>query len=171
MLPSPAPSPQPEAGLSSQQPVTGSAPTPTPQPTVAALAPGTIIEQGIWRASLLRPDYALVLDGSIGPLQPRGRFVLALVAVAQTGDGPERLPEDLIFLVDHQGARYRALAGASSAFLDTYGRGQRGDLSMEEPIPEGGGNVSVPIIFDVPETARALRLYVGGSALGWPIGP
>jgi hypothetical protein len=59
---------------------------------------------------------------------------------------------------------------ASTVYLNTYGRGQRGDLSLEEEIPPGGGNVSVPLIFDVLADARDLRLYVAGEPLGWAVG-
>jgi hypothetical protein len=152
---------------------TAPAPTtaiPTLSPTTPALAPGEIVVQKPWHASLLRPDYAVLLDGAIGALQPRGRFVLALVVVGNDGAAPARIPADLLTLVDAQGNSYQPVPAASTAFLATYGRGQRGDLSMEEEIPNGGGNVSVPLIFDVPPTARGLTLRVSGAPVGWPVG-
>jgi hypothetical protein len=42
---------------------------------------------------------------------------------------------------------------------------------MEDPIPSDGGNKSVPLIFDVPPSARPLYLLVGDSSAGWPIIP
>jgi tetratricopeptide repeat protein len=146
-------------------------PSPTPSPTAQPrLAPGAVVELKPWHVSLLRPDYAVLLDGAIGTLQPRGRFALALIAIGNDGAAPARIPTDLFTLQDRQGNRYQPLPNASTAYLNTYGRGQRGDLSMEEDIPPGGGNVSVPLIFDVPPNARDLTLHVGGQSLGWAIG-
>jgi hypothetical protein len=112
----------------------------------------------------------VLLDGAIGTLQPRGRFVLALVVVGNDGATPARIPADLLTLVDAQGNSYQPVPAASTAFLAAYGRGQRGDLSMEEEIPTGGGNVSIPLIFDVPPTAHGLILRVSGASVGWPVG-
>jgi hypothetical protein len=145
-------------------------PSPAPAPTMPMLSPGEIVVRKPWHASLLRPDYAVLLDGAIGALQPRGRFVLTLVVVGNDDPTPARIPADLFSLVDSQGNRYHPVLAASTAFLVAYGRGQRGDLSMEEEIPAGGGNVSVPLIFDVPQNARDLTLHVGDSSVGWPIG-
>lgn len=145
-------------------------PTPIPSPTEQpALAPGAVIDQPPWRASLLRPEYALPLEGGIGALQPNGRFVLALVAVGNIGAAPARIPSDLFTLTDSQGRRTLAQPAASTLFLNTYGRGQRGDFSMEEQIPPGGGVYSVPLIFDVPPNAQQLTLHVGASPLGWRV--
>jgi hypothetical protein len=147
-------------------------PIPSPLPTPRqALAPGQIVEQGQWHAILIRPQDAVALDGSIGAFQPRGRFVLALVAVGNDGQAPARLPDDLFALVDGSGNRYAPLPQISTAYLNTYGRGQHGDLSMEDMIPSDGGNKSVPLIFDVPPSARPLYLLVGDSPAGWPIIP
>jgi hypothetical protein len=134
------------------------------------LAPGEVVVLKPWHASLLRPDYAMLLDGAIGSLQPHGRFALALVAVGNDGTTPTRIPETLFTLQDRQNNRYTALPAASTAYLNTYGRGQRGDLSLEEDIPPGGSNLSIPLIFDIPADARDLTLHVGDQPLGWPIG-
>jgi hypothetical protein len=147
-------------------------PAPSPLPTPRQiLAPGEIVEQGQWHAILIRPEDAVALDGSIGSFQPRGRFVLALVAVGNDGQSSARLPDDLFALVDGSGNRYAPLPQISTAYLIAYGRGQHGDLSMEDPIPSDGGNKSVPLIFDVPPSARPLYLLVGDSPMGWPIIP
>jgi hypothetical protein len=143
---------------------------PMAQPTQATLAPGVIETVGPWSATLLRPNFALPLDGSIGPLQPQGRFVLALVAVENRGPGAARIPPGLFALVDSAGNRYQPLPAASTIFLNTYGRAQHGDLSMEEVIGPEVGNVSVPVIFDVPLAAHGLQLRVGDAPLGWPVG-
>lgn len=146
-------------------------PRPTPQPTPEpVLAPGQVIEQGQWHVSLLRPEHALALDGSIGALQPRGRFVLALVTIGNSGATPARIPPDLVTLVDRQGIRYSPSPSASTAYLTLFGRAQRGDLSMEEAVPPGGGNVSVPLIFDVPRDAGGLAVHIGEEQAGWPVG-
>jgi len=156
--------PQPTAVLPTELP----SPVPTPRQT---LAPGEIVEYGQWRVILIRPEDALALDGSIGAFQPSGRFGLALLAIGNDGQAPARLPDDLFVLVDGSGKRYAPLPQLSTAYLTTYGRGQHGDLSMEDPIPSDGGNKSVPLIFDVPPTARPLYLLVGDAPMGWPIIP
>jgi len=141
-------------------------PQPTPRPT---LAPGDVISRGAWHASLLRPDYAVPLDGAIGTLQPRGRFILALVDIGNDGTAPARIPANLFSIQAGDGHRYLPVPAASTAYLEAYGHGQRGDLSMEEQIPPGG-NVSVPLIFDVPPAARELMLRVGDEPRGWMVG-
>ncbi|MBK9710929.1 MAG: hypothetical protein IPO81_06255 [Kouleothrix sp.] len=152
------------------QPSATPGPTATPEPTMPpGLPPGEIVTQGQWHAILIRPDYAMLLEGSIGALQPRGRFLLALVAVGNDGAAPARIPSDLFAVVDREGNRYAPLPAASTAYLDSYGRGQRGDLSMEDAIPPDGGNKSVPLIFDIPQGARDLSLVVKGAPKGWAI--
>jgi hypothetical protein len=153
---------------------TAAPPTPTtsPLPTPRqARAPGEVVEYGQWHAILIRPEDAVALDGSIGSFQPNGRFVLALLAIGNDGPAPAHLSEDLFVLVDGSGKRYAPLPQISTAYLNAYGRGQHGDLSMEDMIPSDGGNKSVPLIFDVPPSARPLYLLVGDSPLGWPIIP
>jgi hypothetical protein len=143
-------------------------PSPTPRQTLAL---GQVVEHGQWHAILIRPEDAVALDGSIGTFQPKGRFVLALLAIGNDGLAPARLPDDLFTLVDGSGKRYTPLPQLSTAYLTTYGRGQHGDLSMEDLIPSDGGNKSVPLIFDVPPSTRPLYLLVGDSLVGWPIIP
>ncbi|HEX5691368.1 MAG TPA: hypothetical protein VFX76_15240, partial [Roseiflexaceae bacterium] len=137
---------------------------------IPVLVPGQVVESPPWTASLLRPEYAIPLDGAIGSLQPRGRFVLALIAVGNSGPGPARIPNSLFTLQDQQGNQYTPVPDASTIYLDIYGRGQRGELSLEEALPADGGLVSVPLIFDVPPDARGLSLRVGDQIAGWPIG-
>lgn len=143
---------------------------PTAPPTATPLPIGTLLEYDGWQAVLLRPDYAMVLDGAIGERQPGGRFVLALLSVSNTAPTPRFIPMDLFILRDAAGRAYRPSPGASSAYLNTYGRGQRGNLALEDAIPPGGGIVSVPLIFDVPADAIGLRLTMGpDGAAGWQV--
>jgi hypothetical protein len=141
-------------------------------PTAApALAVGQVVDRGDWSVTVLRPEHLLPLSGSIGEYAPRGRFVLALVAVSNLGPAPAPLPADALALVDARGTRYPPVPAASTAYLSAYQRGLRGDLSMEEPVPPGAGIVSVPVIFDVPPDARGLTLVVDGAQSGWPVAP
>ena len=174
-LPTAAPLPTTDAEATSEAlptaapsatPVPTIGPSPTPRPILAV---GTVIEQDIWSISLLRPEHALVLDGSIGNLQPRGRFVLALLAIANGGTTAARLPHGMVTLVDAAGHVYSPSVDASVTYLNTYGRGQVGDLSLSEGIPPNAGNVSVPLIFDIPADARDLYLVVAGATQGWPV--
>ncbi len=142
---------------------------PPPGPTVAAQLPvGQLVTVGNWTASLLRPAYATMLEGSIGALQPQGRFVLALMSVANSG-APQPIPENLFTLVDGQGRRYQPVPAASTAYLQTYGQAQAGDFAMDQPIPGGDRTWSVPIIFDVPPSVQSLTLQVGDTSPGWPV--
>jgi hypothetical protein len=147
-------------------PVPTIGPTATPRPSMPL---GEVIQETQWNLTLLRPEDALLLDGSIGSLQPQGRFVLALLAVGNMGDLPSRIPDGLIALQDEQGHRYTPLPSASTTYLATYGRGQAGDVSYDEPIPIDAGNLSVPIIFDVPPGTRGLQLVVGKAPMGWSV--
>lgn len=146
----------------------------TPAPTAPAspdLPLGQIIDYDGWSATLLRPDYAVSLDGAIGDLQPAGRFVLAVVAISNNSPAPRLIPPDLFTLTDSAGQRYLPVPGASSAYLALYGRGERGDLALEDVIDPGSGMRSVPLIFDVPTSATGLHLMMAGAAsAGWPIG-
>ena len=141
-------------------------PTSTPAPT---LPPGTVILRDIWTLTLLRPDHAVVLNGPIGSRQPNGRFILALVAVGNGGATAAVAPETLFTLVDQRGNRYLPEPALSTLYLETFGRGVYGDFSLGEAIPAGIGQVSVPVIFDVPLDARGLSLHLGDSVAGWPV--
>ncbi len=141
--------------------------TPTAPP---GLPLGTLVEVDGWSATLLRPDYALILDGSIGDLRPSGRFVLTLMAVSNNSAGARRIPADLFTIVDSQGHRYSPTPNASSAYLALYGRGQHGDLALEDDLAPSSGMRSVPILFDIPVNVTGLVLTVrDNGALGWPI--
>lgn len=159
-------------------PVTSTTPIPSPTDlTVPTSAPSTelplgqIIDYDGWSATLLRPDYAVALDGAIGVLQPTGRFVLAVVAVSNNSPIARAIPQGLFTLTDSAGQHYTPLPGASTAYLALYERGQRGDLALEDTLDPGSGMRSVPILFDVPLNANGLRLTIMGAAgAGWPIG-
>jgi hypothetical protein len=170
--------PQPRPGAatatpSAPPPATGPLVQSTPavgMPAPPTLPLGTVLEADGWSATLLRPDYALLLDGSIGDLQPSGRFVLALVAVSNNAAQPRRIPSGLFMLVDSRGRRYSPSPNASSAYLTLYGRGQRGDLAFEDSLDPGSGMRGIPLIFDVPDDAAGLVLTVSGAgSTGWPI--
>lgn len=141
-------------------------------PAVASVAPGTMLALDDWQVSLPRQDYTLMLDGSIGDTAPRGRFVLALVALANTQEPPRRIPADLFVLIDNRGRTYNPQPALSTTYLNTFGRAQRGDLSMEDEVPGGSGFFSIPVVFDVPADAIGLRLSLGdGSVGGWDVAP
>jgi hypothetical protein len=135
------------------------------------ITPGQLVTSGVWRLTLLRSSDARMLDSAVAALQPRGQLVVILMTVAQTGATPTRMPSDLVVLTDQYGQQYRPLPGASTAYLEQFVRGQFGDLALEEPIPNGGGNVSVPLLFDVPTTDGQLYVQVDGNGSGWAIQP
>ncbi len=144
-------------------------PAPSPQP-LTSLPLGMVLEADGWSATLLRPDYTLLLDSNIGDLQPEGRFVLVLMAVTNNSDTARTIPAELFTLVDGRGRQFSPIPNASTSYLNLYPRGQYGDLALEESLTAHSGMRSIPIIFDVPRDATNLTLMVrGGGALGWPI--
>ena len=147
-----------------------SAPTSQPAQPTQPVSFGQIASAGVWNVGLLRPQDAVLLSGSIGNLQPQGRFVLALVAVSNSSNGERQLPNNLLSLVDASGQRYTPLPTASTAYLQAYGSNQAGIVSMESLIPANLGVVSVPVIFDVPINAHGFTLVVGTANTGWSIG-
>jgi hypothetical protein len=163
--------PLPTLPLASPIATVPTAPPPATAAPQAALAPGQVVQDGTWSVTVLRPEHLVLLNGSIGPNAPRGRFVLALLAVSNGGPAPASLPSERIALVDSRGVRYLPAPGMSSSYLATFQRGVRGDLSLEELIPAAAGIVSVPVIFDVPPDAGSLSLLIGDSPGGWAIGP
>lgn len=156
-----SPAPTPPA------PTSAPAPGATSQPTLAA---GQIVRSGQWHAVLLRPEHALSLEGPIGQFQPQGRFFLVLLTIGNRGPAPAPVPASLAQLADARGRSFTPQPALSSAYLAAYGRGQHGDLSMDDMIPADGSNKSVPLIFDIPLDARDLTLLIAGTAEGWPVG-
>ncbi|WP_129674459.1 hypothetical protein [Candidatus Chloroploca sp. Khr17] len=149
-------------------PVASAEPSPT---TITELPLGSILDHDGWSATLLRPDYAVVLDGSLGDLAPNGRFVLAVVAVSNNSAETRILPPTFFALRDDQGRTYSPVPQASTIYLTLYQRGQHGDLALEEPLEPSSGMRSMPILFDVPFDASGLRLTTPSSGgAGWPIG-
>ncbi|MCX7791375.1 MAG: hypothetical protein N2378_12100 [Chloroflexaceae bacterium] len=170
-LPATPPLPGPADG----EPTAVTAPTlalpPTVLATPAPLPLGTVVDYDGWSITLLRPDYAVTLDGAIGDLRPSGRFVLAVVAVSNNQPQPRRIPPDLFVVRDASGRAYPPVPGASSAYLALYQRAQRGDLALEDEFAPSSGMRSVPLLFDVPPDAGGLSLLVPAAGpAGWPIG-
>jgi hypothetical protein len=142
---------------------------PAATPTPAILPLGAVLELDGWRATLLRPDYALLLDGAIGELQPNGRFVLALMAVSNGAAEPRTLPADLFTLTDNLQRTYTPLPNASTIYLATYGQ-EYGDQALEDPFAAQSGMLSIPLLFDVPPDATGFTLTLrGAGGPGWPI--
>ncbi|NCC37518.1 MAG: hypothetical protein EOM24_36735, partial [Chloroflexia bacterium] len=162
-VPTPQPAPQATATASTTatpvptltpiEPTATAMPVASPEPsptTMTELPLGSILDHDGWSATLLRPDYAVVLDGSLGDLAPNGRFVLAVVAVSNNSDETRILPPTFFALRDDQGRIYSPVPQASTIYLTLYQRGQHGDLALEEPLEPASGMRSIPILFDVP---------------------
>jgi hypothetical protein len=144
--------------------VTGTLPTAqaTSVPQLPApAAPGSFYERDGWRFGVLAGEQSISL-GAIGGLTPQGRFVVVRIVVANSGDAPRALDPQTIALVDSQGRVYRPLAEASAIYLEgAGGRGVAADLAFGDAIPNSGGNLSVPLVFDVAADASELLLIVG----------
>lgn len=168
----PAGAPTPPLAITAAPAVTAPPQSGTAAPDQALTLPmGTPIDHDGWTAVLVRPDYALPLDGAIGDLRPNGRFLLTVVAVSNNSATPRVIPPDMFLLVDAQGRSYPPVPGASTAYLALFERAQRGDLALEDTFEPVVGLRSVPIIFDVPPDAGGLRLTINGAGpAGWPVG-
>jgi hypothetical protein len=167
---SPTPGLLPTAGLASTPAAPAASAVAGPGDTTVREL-GTIVDADGWSASLLRPDYAMFLDGSIGDLQPTGRFVLAVVAAANNAPADRVLPPDMFVLTDSAGRRMLPVPGASSVYLALFARAQYGDLALEDTFAASSGMRSVPLIFDVPLDSSGLLLTVNGAGpAGWPVG-
>ena len=143
-------------------------PTAEPEPTIPALTLGRPIQQDNWYLSLLREEDVVVVQEAIGNIEPTGQFLIVLMTINNGNANATRMPTNAITLIDSDQNRYEALPQVSTVYLDTYGRGQYGDLSMEELMPPSG-NVSVPLVFDIPKTANDFQLYMEGVEAAWPI--
>lgn len=144
-------------------------PSPTIPPSPAPLPSGNLLEYAGWQATLLRPDYARVVEGPVAGIQPTGQFVIVLLAVSNTSDVPRSMPPDLFTLIDEYGQIYTPDRATSTAYLELYARGQWGDLAIDDAVPPGG-LYSIPLLFDVPSQSTSLFLIMGQQTdTGWPV--
>lgn len=144
-------------------------PSPTILPPLAPLPSGNLLEYAGWQATLLRPDYARVVEGPVAGIQPAGQFVIVLLAVSNTSDVLRPMPPDLFALIDEHGQVYPPDRATSIAYLELYARGQWGDLAIDDAVPPGG-LYSIPLLFDVPSQATSLFLIMGQqTGTGWPV--
>ncbi len=130
--------------------------------------PGVVYSTGQWQLSVLRASDVVWFDGAIGDRDARGRYAVALVIVINNGDA-SIVPGTLFSAIDAQGRRYRAEVDLSRSYLDAFGRGVRGDISLTEVIPGAGVSVSVPVIFDLPADAVGVRVVIGDDDAGWQV--
>ncbi len=144
-------------------------PSPTIPPPLAPLPSGNLLEYAGWQATLLRPDYARVVEGPVAGIKPAGQFVIVLLAVSNTSDVPRPMPHDLFALIDEHGQVYPPDRATSMAYLELYARGQWGDLAIDDAVPSGG-LYSIPLLFDVPSQTTSLFLIMGRqTGIGWPV--
>ncbi|MEM8533237.1 MAG: hypothetical protein AAGF95_20520 [Chloroflexota bacterium] len=143
-------------------------PTAEPELNISTLTLGRPVQQDNWYLSLLREEDIVVIQEAIANREPDGQFLIVLMTINNSHADAMRIPTNLITLLDGNQNRYDALPQVSTIYLDTYGRGQYGDVSMEELMPPSG-NVSVPLIFDIPKTADNFQLYMEGVEAAWPI--
>ncbi len=162
LLPTPALPPAP--------PTATATPAPPYQPTPMPL--GNVQTYGLWQGTLALPDHVQWLDEPLDGVQPQGRLLVAVMTISNLTGEPRPIPADLFILVDQQLNFYRPLPGASTRFLDSFGRGVVGDLALEDAIPAGGTLVSVPLLFDVPVDQQSFVLMLGEySDTGWQLQP
>lgn len=164
-------------------------PTPSPTqipPTPEPLTLGTVLEYDSWQITLLDMRYVQQIDRTLVfntstdvstntlSTSPTNTSPLTLVvlAISNNHNRPRLLPANLFHLVTPEGQHYRPLSNASSDYLARVGRGQYGDLALEDPIPARSGLVSVPLLFDTAPITDNLMLTLDiDTAQGWPLTP
>lgn len=154
------------------QPVTPwNAASPTPiQFRPQSQPPGTIYDYGLWRGMLTSPAHVRVLEAPPPDTSIQGKLVLVLLNVGNLTERPRPLPRHMVVFVASEGERYTPLPQASSRYLEAHGRGQAGDLALEDAIPPGGGLVTVPLLFDLPaSTQQGILLFGPYADSGWQI--
>jgi hypothetical protein len=152
-----------------------------PSPTISASAPravsmtavpyhqpGVVHSTGQWQLSVLRASDVVWFDGVIGDRAAVGRYAVALVTIINNGDAAI-VPGTLFSAIDAQGRRFRAEVDLSRAYLDAFGRGMRGDISLAEVIPGAGVSASVPVVFDLPADTIGARVVIGNDDTGWQV--
>jgi hypothetical protein len=129
----------------------------------APVPPGTILQSNGVTYNWPQPNYVTTV-GPVGGVTPQqGRFVMVLMLLSNGTGTPQSVPADFFVLKDAQGRVYTASPQASTAYVDTFGRGVVADQSMEDQLPADGGTRSVPIMFDVPNDATGLTFFAASN--------
>ncbi len=142
--------------------------TPSPAPSPSS-APDTrnfgqfVIHEN-WYIALLRPEDVVIVDGELGTIRASGYVLIALLAVSNEAPVERALPTNLFAVEDEMGQRYYPLPGASTDYLEQFGRGMYGDLALEDRFTPQSGLRSVPVLFKLPRNRIPLRLWVGDDA-------
>jgi len=180
VAPSVAPAPSVVAAAPSASPV----PRPSAAPSVVAVAPSAVPSVAPSRAPSTAPSalragrptvlgneqrlteapwrwgyYGLsnVTTGGAGfSVQPKGRYLVVLMLVQNTGTTPQQIPDGLYMVTDEQGRTATFNRQASVDYYQTYLNTNPGDYPANAKIPVTTTPVSVPLLFDVPLDATNL---------------
>jgi hypothetical protein len=161
--------PTPGEQQPTQAPTSDDGSTTDPAAANPAIVPAnTPLESNGWLYDFNRPGFATFVVGSLGDVQPQGRFVVVLTFVVNRTGQPQSIPADFFVLKDAQGRVYNTVPEASSAYINQYGRGFAADLSQEEQIPPDGLTRSVPLVFDVSPDATDMIFFARSNPdQGW----
>jgi hypothetical protein len=166
----PLPTPPTDGAVVTVPAITPSPPPPTLSP---ALSPssgpdtrsfGQFVIHENWRIALLRPEDAVIVDGELGTIHANGHLLVALLAVSNEAPVERALPPNLFAVEDEMGQRHHPLPGASTDYLEQFGRGMYGDLALEDRFTPQSGLRSVPVLFELPRNRKPLRLWVGDDS-------
>jgi hypothetical protein len=86
----------------------------------------------------------------------KGRYLIALLLVRNTGNTPARIPDGLFVVTDQQGRSTTFNRQASAEYFLRYSGSNPGDYRATAEIPPTNTPVSVPLLFDVAPDATNL---------------
>lgn len=99
-----------------------------------------------------------VATGSYGGATPsRGRYLIVLATVRNTGGEAAPVPDGFFVVKDAQGRVYDFNRAASTEYFNRYPGA--GDYPADAPIPPGAPVGSVPLLFDVAPDATNLVMF------------
>jgi hypothetical protein len=120
---------------------------PAGRPTV--LGNAQRLTEGPWRWGYY--GFSNVSDGSDDfRVQPKGRYLIVLMLVQNTGTAPQQIPDGSFVVTDAQGRTATFNRQASVDYYQTYINTNPGDYPANAAIPVTNTPVSVPLLFDLP---------------------
>jgi hypothetical protein len=171
----------PDAGAASPAPVESAAPAesappaePQPAPSEAPAAPAdvasanpAVVDNGqVLQGGDFQYGYSglsNVATGSYGGSPPaRGRYLIVLATVGNTGSAPAQIPDGFFVIKDAQGRVYDFNRAASVDYINRFGgTGPRGagDYAADTTLQPGAPLGSVPLLFDVAPDATNLVFF------------
>jgi hypothetical protein len=153
---SPAPSAAPAAPPAAVPPADVASANPAIVPN------GQALQAGSYQYSFAS-GLSNIATGSYGGATPsRGRYLIVLAAVANTGSEPLQIPDGFFVIKDAQGRVYDFNRAASVDYINRFGGtgpGGAGDYAADATLPPGAPLGSMPLLFDVAPDATNLVMF------------